>query len=112
MDLWTSDAVVLEYGMQILRLVGPLWITYVSIEILSASIRGTGDSLIPTLLTLFGVCLLRVVWITLIVPMNRSLSMVMLAYPITWTLTSTLFIIYYRKGHWLERGIARLNKMS
>lgn len=110
--LFTSDAVVLEYGMQILRLVGPLWITYVSIEILSASIRGTGDSLIPTLLTLFGVCLLRVVWITLIVPMNRSLSMVMLAYPITWTLTSTLFIIYYRKGHWLERGIARLNKMS
>ncbi|MBR6766841.1 MAG: MATE family efflux transporter, partial [Clostridia bacterium] len=62
--LFTSDAVVLDYGMQILRLVSPLWITYVCIEILSASIRGTGDSLIPTLLTLFGVCLLRVVWIT------------------------------------------------
>jgi len=110
--MFTTDAVVLDYGMQILRLVAPLWITYVCIEILSASVRGTGDSLIPTLMTLCGVCLLRVVWITMIVPTRPSVTMVMAAYPITWTITSTLFIIYYRRGSWLKRGIERLDAMT
>ena len=65
--------------------------------------RGTGDTLIPTMMTLFGVCLLRVVWILVIVPMNATIEMVLYSDPITWILTSTLFIIYYFRGHWMHR---------
>lgn len=107
--MFTSDAVVLEHGMQILHLLSPLWMTYICIEILSCSVRGAGDSLIPTLMTLFGVCLVRAVWVTVIAPMKPVLSMVLVAYPITWTFTSIMFIIYYRKGGWLKRCIAKLD---
>jgi len=110
--LFTSDTAVLTTGMQILRLLSPMWITYVCIEILSCSVRGTGDSLIPTLMTLFGVCLLRVIWVMAIVPFRKTLPMVLVAYPITWSFTSILFIIYYRRGSWLKRGIQRLDSMA
>ncbi len=101
--LFTQDEAVIQQGIRILRLLVPFYCTYIPIEILSGSMRGTGDTLIPTMMTLFGVCLLRVVWILVIVPMNATIEMVLYSYPITWILTSTLFIIYYFRGHWMHR---------
>ena len=47
------------------------------------------------LLTCFGICVLRVVWILAIVPLRPELSTVAFSYPLTWTVTSVMFIVYY-----------------
>ena len=101
--LFTDDAGVLEQGMYILRVLVPTYVTYITIEILSGAMRGAGDSIVPTIITLCGVCLLRILWLTLYLPMNRTLLVVILSYPITWVITSILFILYYLKGGWLRR---------
>ncbi len=103
--LFTGDAKVVEYGLIIIRTLVPTYITYICIEILSGAVRGTGDTLIPTLMTLTGVCLLRVVWITVVVPRHPQLKMVLYSYPLTWIVTSVMYVVYYFKGHWLERGL-------
>ena len=105
--LFTDDAQVVEQGLAILRLLVPTYMTYICIEILSGAVRGAGDSLIPTLFILGGVCLLRVVWVLGVAPAYHSLEMVLLSYPITWTVTSVLFIVYYLKGGWLKRCIRK-----
>ena len=105
--LFTDDAQVVALGMQILRLLVPTYVTYICIEVLAGAVRGTGDSLIPTLLTLTGVCLLRVVWVMGVAPAYHSLTVVLLSYPITWSVTSVLFVIYYLKGGWLKRSIGK-----
>ena len=105
--LFTDDAEVIALGMQILRLLVPTYVTYICIEVLAGAMRGTGDSLIPTLFTLTGVCLLRVVWVMGVAPAYHSLTVVLLSYPITWTVTSVLFVIYYLKGGWLKRSIGK-----
>ena len=89
--------------MQVLRLLAPFYCTYIGVEVFAGTVRGAGDSLIPMLMTLFGVCVLRVVWVTLIAPMKPDVTFMLLSYPITWSFTSILFIIYYFKGGWLER---------
>lgn len=104
--LFISDPAVIQQGVEILRMLVPTYITYISIEILGAAVRGTGDSVIPTVLTCFGVCILRVVWIMAVVPIRPSVLMVAASYPITWSVTSILFIIYYLQGGWLRRRIA------
>ena len=101
--LFTQDEAVIRQGVRILRLLVPFYCTYIPIEILAGAMRGAGDTLIPTVMTLFGVCLLRVVWVLVIVPMKPAVEMVLYSYPITWILTSTLFIIYYYRGHWMHR---------
>lgn len=111
-SLFTSDTGVAAQGMAILRVLVPTYITYISIEILSGALRGAGDSLFPTLVTLFGVCLLRVVWIEVAVPRYHSMTTVILSYPITWVLTSILFIVYYLRGGWLERAKARAQRSA
>ena len=101
--LFTDEEVVIQKGMQVLRLLAPFYCTYIGVEVFAGTVRGAGDSLIPMLMTLFGVCVLRVVWVTLIAPMKPDVTFMLLSYPITWSFTSILFIIYYFKGGWLER---------
>lgn len=103
LSMFTGEAAVLEKGLEIMRFMVPYYFTYICIEILSGAIRGTGDSLIPTLITGGGVCVLRLLWIFFALPFKREFSMVMASYPITWVVTSILFIIYYRKGRWLTK---------
>lgn len=107
LGMFTDDAHVVETGMTIIRLIVPTWITYLCIEILSGAMRGAGDSLMPTLMTLTGVCLMRVFWVTVVVPRMHQLPVLMLSYPITWVITSCMFIVYYLRGRWLDRCIAR-----
>lgn len=103
LGMFTDDPHVVEIGMSIIRLIVPMWITYLCIEILSGAMRGAGDSLVPTLLTLVGVCMVRIFWVTVIVPMRHELSTLIFSYPLTWSITSILFIIYFRRGNWLKR---------
>lgn len=103
--LFSSDAAVVEHGLLIIHTLVPLYFTYITIEVLSGAVRGTGDTLIPTLLTLTGVCLLRVLWISFVVPRYPRLETVLYSYPITWSITSLMYVVYYFKGNWLERGL-------
>ncbi|MEG2316482.1 MAG: MATE family efflux transporter [Clostridia bacterium] len=105
--MFTDDEEVIRQGMIMLKLLVPTYITYVCIEVLSGAVRGAGDSLLPTLMTLAGVCLLRMVWVMGIAPSYHSMPVVLLSYPITWTVTSLMFVIYYLKGSWLKRCIGR-----
>ncbi len=105
--MFTDDAHVVETGMTIVRLIVPMWIMYLCIEVLSGAMRGAGDSLVPTLMTLAGVCLMRIFWVSVVVPMRHELQVLLLSYPITWMITSVMFVVYYRRGKWLDRCIRR-----
>ena len=106
--LFTNDAAVIELGHKVMWFTAPFYATFVCIEIFSGAVRGTGDSLKPMLLTCSGVCVLRVLWVLLVLPHFRVLETVLVSYPISWTVTSILYIIYYARGNWLRRGIARI----
>ena len=94
--LFTTDTGVIEKGVEILHFLVPTLITYVCIEILSGALRGIGDCWIPMVMTALGVCLLRVVWIVVAVPIYPDIKTICFSYPLTWTVTSVLFLIYYR----------------
>ena len=107
LGLFTSDETVLEYGLIMMRLLVPSYITYILIEVLSGAVRGAGDTLIPTIINLTGICLLRVVWIWFVVPAHNTVECVLFSYPLTWVVTSIVFVLYYWKGGWLQRCIRK-----
>ena len=111
-QLFTSDAAVINKSSEIIRFLTPFYFTYVCVEILSGAIRGTGESLKPMILTCLGICVLRVVWILVIVPLYPSFTMVTVSYPVTWAATSILFIIYYVRGSWLKKHIEKENEVT
>lgn len=101
--LFNNEESVLAQCRVILQYLGPCFVLYVPIEIYSGAVRGAGDSLIPTLMTLGGICVLRAIWVLLIAPAHNSVIFMLLSYPITWVITSALFVIYYYRGNWLRR---------
>ncbi len=107
LSLFTHDADVIPIGMQIVRTIIPFYFTYVCIELLSGAMRGTGESFIPMLMTCFGICVMRVVWIFVVVPRFNTISVVAASYPITWAVTSVMFIIYYLSGRWLKKHVPK-----
>lgn len=106
-SLFTSDETVIMYGLQILKTLVPFYFTYTFVEVLSGAIRGTGDTLTPTIITSLGICGVRVIWVYLIVPHWYDIRMVALSYPVAWILTAVLFIIYYLRGEWEHGGTKR-----
>ena len=93
--MFTADAAVIAKGMEILHFLVPAFATYVCIEVLSGALRGTGDCWIPMIMTAVGVCALRVFWILVAVPLKPDILTVVFSYPLTWSITSILFLVYF-----------------
>ena len=96
-QLFTTDAAVVEIGMHMITMMAPAYAIYVFIEIYSGALRGTGDVLVPMLMTCGGVCVLRILWMMFVVPLKPVIDTIIYSYPISWTLTALMFIFYYRK---------------
>ena len=84
--LFTTDAQVIEIGMQILYFLTPIYFTYVTIEVISGTVRSMGFVFTPVL---------RLLWLFIAVPQNRTITNILFSYPLSWVVTSVLFIIYY-----------------
>lgn len=101
--LFTSDADVIQIGSEMLVLITPWYIVYIFIEILGGALRGVGDVIVPVIITLLGVCVLRIVWLAAVLRISPTISAIILSYPVTWVVTALIFIGYYlyknyRKG--------------
>ncbi len=93
--LFSDDREVIEKGVEILKFLVPFYITYISIEVLSGATRGIGKSLCPLLITVFGVCALRLIWLFTVVKIKPQMQTVLTSYPITWAVTSAAFWVYW-----------------
>ena len=101
--LFTNDPNVVSIGLGMMWVISPSYVTYICIEILGGTTRGCGDAIPPMLITAVSVCVLRVTWVLAAVPLRPEVSTVAFSYPLTWTVTSLFFIVYYLKGNWLKR---------
>lgn len=106
--LFTTDQEVLSIGVSILLILVPTWITYMPIEILSGVMRGCGKTLIPTIITVVGICGLRALWLEIVPGETPTLLSVFLCYPVSWVITSAAIIIYYFYGDVLPKKQKKL----
>ncbi len=93
--LFTTDSAVITHGVHMSRFLLPSYFVYVIIGILSGALRGTGKVLVPMILTCGGVCSLRILWLFTAGQMYPGINTIMLSYPVSWSITAVLFIIYY-----------------
>lgn len=65
-------------------------------------LRGAGKATVPMFTMLGCWCLFRVSYITVAVKFVPQLTTVSWAYPITWTLSSVVLLIYFLKADWIH----------
>lgn len=94
LHFFTKDPDVLAICRRLIHYVVPFFITYIPIELCSGTLRGMGNSWMPMIMTMIGVCVLRLFWIFLAVPLHRDILTLMTAYPISWITTSVALSLY------------------
>ena len=92
---FTTDAGVITLGADMLITITPFYIVYVFIEIYSGALRGIGDVFIPTIITLAGVCFIRIPWILFVVPAHNTMDTILVSYPMAWITTAVFMVPYY-----------------
>ncbi len=112
LNLFVKDSEIIELGVKYLRMLAPTLALYIGFEVISGSLRGVGDAIIPSFLSLFGICFIRVIWILVVFNQNPTMENVVYCYPITWLTTTMLFIGYYLIFHPIERKIKKVGEVS
>ncbi|MBQ8087516.1 MAG: MATE family efflux transporter, partial [Clostridia bacterium] len=105
-SLFTQDGEVLQIALEMMRHIAPWYWLFVPIEMISGSLRGMGNTLIPTLITAVGICLFRVFWMFAVVPNWLEIRAITISYPISWLLTGAVFIAYYL---WMRKRLFEHN---
>ena len=94
-SLFTNDETVIQIGCEMLVLITPWYIVYVFIEVLAGALRGVGDVIVPVIITLLGICVMRIAWLIGVLKISPTISAIIFSYPVTWLLTALFFIGYY-----------------
>ena len=110
LHILTSDEAVIETTYTIMWYFVPFYIFWTIIEVLSAVLRGAGDTLRPFLIISFGICIFRIVWVGTMFLYFHTLFVLCMSYATSWFVTDIAMVIYYRKGGWMERGKKILEK--
>lgn len=90
LGIFAADAAAVSYGavrmfhIQVFSFMPPLY------EVTGGSLRGMGYSMTPAVLTMFGSCAVRVIWIYTVFAWKPTLEMLFWVYPFSWIITILL----------------------
>ena len=109
--------VLYNYASSVLRAMGdsqhPFYFLLALSNAMAAVLRGAGRSIVPMIVMLCCWCMFRVPYITIAVPIRPELTTISWAYPITWGLSSIIFLIYYNVVDWVHAyGRSKPRKMA
>ena len=91
--LQSDEAIAI--GCRMLLVISPFYILNVHLENYAGALRGVGDTFIPMLFSVFGICVFRLIYLLVFFPRFPTLEVLCAMYPITWVLTNTLYLFYY-----------------
>lgn len=99
---FNSTPEVVRYGTMHMRTISLFYCLLAFSHCIASILRGAGKAAVPMVTMLICWCLLRVTYITVAVRLVNELTTVSRAYPITWTCSSIIFLIYFLKADWIH----------
>lgn len=93
LSIFNNDPKVIEIGYTRLLLVFSSYIFTMLYEVMSGYLRGFGISMVPAIITMLGVCGIRIAWIQVVFPSSRTFQTIMTAYPVSLSVTALFVLI-------------------
>ena len=102
--LFNSDPEVLRIGTEVTLMTCAYYVLFSLTAVYSSAMRGVGDALKPAIITLFTVCVVRVLYLWLYGFAHASNAVIAFCFPFSWAISSVAFLIYYKFGHWMPHS--------
>lgn len=99
---FNNEAHVIQFGTAQARTVTLFYFLLALSHCIAAILRGSGKASVPMLVMLVFWCIVRVSYISVIVRFIPVIQVIFWAYPLTWFLSSVVFVLYYKKADWVH----------
>lgn len=100
--LFNAEADVVNYGILQAHTESLFYFLLAFSHTVAGIMRGAGKSTVPMFVMLGCWCIFRITYVTIITSIIPTIQVVFWAYPITWSLSSVVFLIYLLKADWIH----------
>ena len=91
---------VVQFGVAKARTAALFYCLLAYSHSVASVLRGAGKAIAPMFVMMLCWCVIRVIFLSIMVPLTHSIQMVYVVYPLTWSLSSIFFFFYYRHANW------------
>lgn len=108
LQIYSNNPEVIAAGMVRLHYISMIYALCGIMDVMVGALRGIGYSIMPMIVSIVGVCVLRLIWLATVfqIPEFHKIETVYLSYPVTWILTSLVYIVFFV---WIRIRSARKN---
>ncbi len=94
--LFSDDPEVIAIGADRLTMIMPFYFFCSLMDVAASQIRGMGKSFEPMIVSLLGACGIRIFWVFVILPLDKTLINLYWSYPVSWAVTFFVqFLLYF-----------------
>ena len=99
LGIYTKSPEVIEAGLLRCKVIFTTYYLCGIMDSMANSIRGMGHSLMPVIVTIFGACIFRLIWLFTFfqIPAFHTPLVIFLSYPLSWIITYIAHLICYKK---------------
>ena len=98
---------VIELGVLQARTVSPFFCLLAFSHSIAAICRGAGRAMVPMFIMLSIWCVVRIAYIALVMYFFGEIRYIYWAYPITWAISSVIYLFYYLRSDWADGFVSR-----
>ncbi len=92
---------VIELGVKQAHTVALFYCLLAFSHSVAAVCRGAGKAFVPMIIMLSVWCVLRIAYIALVMHFTNEIGLIYWAYPLTWAISSVIYLIYYLRSNWM-----------
>ena len=100
--MFDSSPEVISYGVSQARIEALFYFLLAFSHAVAAVCRGAGKAFVPMFIMLSIWCVLRIAYITVMMNLDHRIELIFWAYPLTWSISSVIYFLYYRFSDWLH----------
>lgn len=101
-SLFTETPEVIALGAREMRTISLFFCLLAFSHAVAAVCRGAGKAFVPMIIMLLFWCVIRILYITIVMHIVHEIQYIYWAYPLTWSLSSIVYLIYYHFSDWVH----------
>ena len=95
LNLYTDGTEAIGFGKIRMSIIMTTYFLCGIMDVVVGALRGLGKSIVPTIVTILGVCAFRLVWIYTVFGASHTLETLYLSYPLSWLVTGSIHIVSF-----------------
>ena len=100
--MFNSEPEVIAFGTRQAKTEALFYFLLAFSHCIAGIMRGAGKATVPMFTMLLTWCAIRITYISIMVKIIPEIGVIFWAYPLTWSLSSIIFLIYFLKADWIH----------